>query len=51
MLTIGLLLISNIFMTVAWYGNLRLPHLPMIAAILIGWGIWMTLQKAVLLFK
>jgi uncharacterized protein (DUF486 family) len=39
MLTIGLLLISNIFMTVAWYGNLRLPHLPMIAAILIGWGI------------
>jgi uncharacterized protein (DUF486 family) len=39
MLTIGLLLISNIFMTLAWYGHLKFPHLPMFAAILIGWSI------------
>jgi uncharacterized protein (DUF486 family) len=39
MLTIALLIVSNIFMTLAWYGNLRFPHLPMVAAILIGWGI------------
>src|SRR3954451_8548170 len=39
MLTIALLIISNIFMTVAWYGNLKFPHLPMLAAILIGWSI------------
>jgi uncharacterized protein len=39
MVTIALLLISNIFMTVAWYGNLKFPNLSMLAAILIGWGI------------
>lgn len=39
MLTIVLLLISNIFMTLAWYGHLKFPHLPMIIAILSGWGI------------
>ena len=39
MLTIALLLISNIFMTLAWYGHLKFPHLPMLAAIFIGWGI------------
>jgi uncharacterized protein (DUF486 family) len=39
MLTIALLLISNIFMTIAWYGHLKFPHLPMIAAIFIGWSI------------
>jgi uncharacterized protein (DUF486 family) len=39
MTTIFLLICSNVFMTVAWYGNLRFPKLPMIAAILIGWGI------------
>ena len=39
MLTIGLLIISNIFMTLAWYGHLKFPHLPMLAAILIGWSI------------
>jgi uncharacterized protein (DUF486 family) len=39
MLTIALLVISNIFMTLAWYGHLKFPHLPMLAAILIGWGI------------
>ncbi|HEX5257448.1 MAG TPA: DMT family protein [Sphingomicrobium sp.] len=39
MITILLLCISNVFMTIAWYWNLKFPHLPMIAAILIGWGI------------
>src|SRR5438270_4625312 len=39
MLTIALLVVSNIFMTLAWYGHLKFPHLPMIAAILIGWSI------------
>ncbi len=39
MLTICLLIISNIFMTIAWYGHLKFPHLPMIAAIAIGWSI------------
>lgn len=39
MTTIILLIISNIFMTFAWYGNLRFPHMPMIVAILTGWGI------------
>jgi len=39
MTTIALLVISNIFMTLAWYGHLKFPHLPMLAAILIGWGI------------
>src|SRR5438270_2037881 len=39
MLTIALLVVSNIFMTLAWYGHLKFPHLPMLAAILIGWAI------------
>jgi uncharacterized protein (DUF486 family) len=39
MLTIALLIISNIFMTLAWYGNLKFPQMPMLAAILIGWSI------------
>jgi uncharacterized protein (DUF486 family) len=39
MTTILLLICSNIFMTIAWYGNLKFPHLPMFAAILIGWSI------------
>jgi len=39
MLTIILLICSNIFMTLAWYGNLKFPQMPVIAAILIGWGI------------
>jgi uncharacterized protein (DUF486 family) len=39
MTTILLLICSNIFMTLAWYGNLKFPNLPMIAAILIGWSI------------
>ena len=39
MTTIALLIISNIFMTFAWYGQLRFPHWSMITAILVGWSI------------
>jgi uncharacterized protein len=39
MTTILLLICSNIFMTLAWYGHLKFPHLPMLSAIFIGWGI------------
>jgi uncharacterized protein (DUF486 family) len=39
MATILLLLISNVFMTLAWYGQLKFPQISTIAAILIGWSI------------
>lgn len=39
MLTILLLIISNVFMTVAWYGQLRFPNWTVATAILIGWSI------------
>ncbi len=39
MITVILLVISIIFMIIAWYGHLKFPHLPMVAAIFIGWGI------------
>lgn len=45
-LTIGLLIISNIFMTFAWYGHLKLQDMkiftsstPLYIVILISWGI------------
>lgn len=38
-LTIGLLLLSNIFMTVAWYGHLKYKSAPLLAVIAISWGI------------
>ena len=38
-LPIILLFISNIFMTLAWYGHLKLKHTALIAVILISWGI------------
>jgi uncharacterized protein (DUF486 family) len=37
--TIGLLILSNVFMTFAWYGHLRFKTLPLALAILISWGI------------
>ncbi len=37
MLTVALLIISNIFMTFAWYGHLRYKHSPLWQAILISW--------------
>ena len=39
MSTILLLLVSNIFMTFAWYGHLRHRTLPLITVILVSWGI------------
>ncbi len=44
-LTIGLLIISNIFMTLAWYGHLKFAEyswfskLPLFVVILISWAI------------
>jgi uncharacterized protein len=35
--TILLLIVSNIFMTTAWYGQLRFPHARLWMAILISW--------------
>lgn len=37
MLTVTLLLISNTFMTFAWYGHLRYRSMPMLAAIVVSW--------------
>ena len=43
--TIGLLVFSNMFMTLAWYGHLKFKDLkwfsalPLVAVILISWGI------------
>ncbi|MBX7093835.1 MAG: DMT family protein [Flavobacteriales bacterium] len=39
MKTIGLLLLSNIFMTIAWYGHLSFKHVSLWKVILISWGI------------
>lgn len=39
MQTLILLLISNIFMTFAWYGHLKFKHLPLMTVILLSWGI------------
>ena len=38
-LTISLLLLSNIFMTFAWYGHLKFKSAPLLTVILISWGI------------
>ena len=37
--TIVLLILSNVFMTFAWYGHLRYKALPLLAAIVLRWGI------------
>lgn len=38
--TIGLLILSNCFMTYAWYGHLKtLSSKPLIVAVLVSWGI------------
>jgi len=37
MLTIVLLCISNIFMTIAWYGHLKHRSAPIIEAIVVSW--------------
>ncbi|MGZ3722410.1 MAG: DMT family protein [Bdellovibrionales bacterium] len=37
--TVGLLFLSNIFMTMAWYGHLRFKQVPLWQAILVSWGL------------
>ncbi len=37
--TISLLLFSNIFMTIAWYGHLKDKGMPLWKAIIVSWGI------------
>jgi len=43
--TVGLLVMSNIFMTVAWYGHLKFKEfnwfasLPLVAVVFLSWGI------------
>ncbi len=39
MATIALLIISNVFMTFAWYGHLKYKSSPLWIAILASWGI------------
>lgn len=45
LLTIGLLIISNVFMTLAWYGHLKLQNMgistgwPVYLIVLVSWGI------------
>jgi uncharacterized protein (DUF486 family) len=37
--TIGLLLVSNLFMTLAWYGHLKYKTAPLLLVIFVSWGI------------
>ena len=39
MRTIGLLLLSNVFMTFAWYGHLKFKDRSLFLVILVSWGI------------
>jgi uncharacterized protein len=39
MITIVLLVISNVFMTFAWYGHLKYKNVPLITVIFISWFI------------
>ncbi|HKO96432.1 MAG TPA: DMT family protein [Pyrinomonadaceae bacterium] len=39
MKTVTLLIISNIFMTIAWYGHLRYKSKPLVRVIIISWAI------------
>jgi hypothetical protein len=38
-LPIALLVCSNLFMTVAWYGHLKFKSKPLLIVILVSWGI------------
>jgi uncharacterized protein (DUF486 family) len=37
--TVGLLIASNVFMTFAWYGHLKFKDSALITVILVSWGI------------
>ena len=39
LITVGLLTISNSFMTVAWYGHLKFEKSPLWIVVLVSWGI------------
>ncbi|MGE3262390.1 MAG: DMT family protein [Bacteriovoracia bacterium] len=39
MWTIALLTVSNVFMTIAWYGHLKFKSSPLIVVIFVAWGI------------
>src|SRR5246500_4399351 len=39
MKTVLLLICSNVFMTIAWYGHLKYKKAPLIAVIVVSWGI------------
>jgi len=39
MKTVILLIISNVFMTIAWYGHLKYKNKPLVWVILISWGV------------
>jgi len=39
LMTIALLIGSNVFMTFAWYGHLKFKAAPLLIVILISWGI------------
>jgi uncharacterized protein len=36
---IALLVVSNVFMTFAWYGHLKVEHRPIWLLVLVSWGI------------
>jgi uncharacterized protein (DUF486 family) len=36
---VALLLVSNIFMTTAWYWHLKYKHLPIPTVVLVSWGL------------
>lgn len=38
-ITVGFLIIANIFMTFAWYGHLKFKTAPLLVVILISWAI------------
>ncbi len=38
-LPIILLVLSNVFMTLAWYGHLKYKSAPLVAVVMISWGI------------
>jgi uncharacterized protein (DUF486 family) len=39
LLPVGLLILSNLFMTVAWYGHLKYKSKPLLVVIVVSWGI------------
>lgn len=37
--TMGLLIVSNVFMTLAWYGHLKFKQSPLWLAVILSWGL------------